>query len=225
MSVSNEKLLLLKNATVNRNLGFDAVCKEKYALVAYINDFAFIRVNNITGEMRKSPVAPYVSFLNIAWEWEIQAAFFKYNNIKPQWINANQTFGTLNESTGHWSGAVGLIQRDEADYACCSFSGTYPRSKVASFSSGPDYLPYYWLTRYPKELSPAWNLFRLFTKVLNAQISNYQHKRYQSVKKTTFFLLVCLDVDILLHIICFFVVNNVFNVLSNYVSKDKIIFN
>ena len=34
---SHENLLLLKNATVNRNLGFDDVCKEKYAFVAYSN--------------------------------------------------------------------------------------------------------------------------------------------------------------------------------------------
>ena len=181
MSVSHEKLLLLKNATVNKNLGFDNVCKEKHVLVAYNNEPPFFAVNNITGEMRKSPVAPYVSFFDIAWEWEIQAAFFKYNNIKPQWINANQTHGTLNESTGHWSGAVGLIQRDEADYACCSFSGTYPRSKVAAFSSVVNYMPYYWLTRYPKELSPTWNLFRLFTKVLNVQIS-YQHTKIGNVQ-------------------------------------------
>ena len=170
-SFLHESLLLLKNATVNRNLGFDAVCKEKYALVAYISDFAFIRVNNITGEMRKYPVAPYVRFYNIAWEWEIQAAFFKYNNITPQWFNCNYTWGTLNYTTGQWSGAVGMIQRDEADYAICCFSGTYGRSKVAAFSPGIDYSPKHWLTRYPLELPPTWNLLGLFTKGYISQMS------------------------------------------------------
>ena len=34
-SVAHERLLLLKNATVNRGLGFDAVCDEKTVVIAY----------------------------------------------------------------------------------------------------------------------------------------------------------------------------------------------
>ena len=37
MSVSHERLLLIKNATVNRNLGFNDVCNEKHVIVAYNN--------------------------------------------------------------------------------------------------------------------------------------------------------------------------------------------
>ena len=33
-SVFHEKLLLLKNATVNRNLGFDEICDEKQVFIA-----------------------------------------------------------------------------------------------------------------------------------------------------------------------------------------------
>ena len=96
-------------------------------------------------------------------EWETQKAFFETNNIKPIWLNANYTWGTLNYTTGQWSGAVGMIQRDEADYAIWGFSGTYARSKVAAFSQ-TNYKPLYWLTRYPLELPPTWNLLGLFTK-------------------------------------------------------------
>ena len=71
----------------------------------------------------------------------------------------------LNETTGQWNGAVGVIQRVEADYAIAGFAGTYGRSKVAAFSPGVEYAPYHWLTRYPQELTPMWNLFGLFTKV------------------------------------------------------------
>ena len=115
MSVSHKGLLLLKTATVNSNLCFNDVCKEKHVSVAY-NNMAF-EVSNITGEMVKYPVEPYVSYFTIAHEWETQAAFFKYNNITPQWFNCNYTWGTLNYTTGQWSGAVGMIQRDEADYS------------------------------------------------------------------------------------------------------------
>ena len=158
-SESHEGLLLLKNATVNRNLGFDDVCKAKHAYVAYINE-----VSNITGDMVEYQLAPYISYWNIAFEWEIQAAFFASYNIKPHWINANYTWGSLNSTTGQWSGAIGMIQRDEADYAIFGFAGTYGISMVAAFTPGASYGAYYWLTRYPKELSPTWNLFRLFTK-------------------------------------------------------------
>ena len=169
MSISHQRLLMLKNATVNRNLGFDEICKEKHVYVAYNNEPKLFEVSNITGELVKYPVQPYVRFEYIAWDWEIQEAFFKYNNITPHWLNANYSWGTLNETTGQWSGAVGMIQRDEADYAIFGFGGSYPRSKVASFSPGNMFTPYYWLTRYPLELSPTWNLLRLFTKAKKSQ--------------------------------------------------------
>ena len=168
MSVTFDRLLLLKNATVNRNLGFDDVCREKYVVVAYNNDWPIFYLYK--GEMVKM-VKHIVGFANVAWQWEIQAVFFATYNIKPIWINANYTWGTLNYTTGQWSGAVGLIQRDEADYAIPNFAGTHPRSKVAAFSPGIDYIPYHWFTRYPLKLSPMWNLLGLFTKGYNSQIS------------------------------------------------------
>ena len=163
-SESYEGLLLFKNATVNRNLGFDDVCKEKHVHVAYNNEPEWFEVSNITGEMVEYPVSPYMRHVSLAQEWEIQAAFFETNNIKSTWLNANYNWGTLNETTGQWSGAVGMIQRDEADYAICCFAGTYSRSKVAAFSPATLYNPKHWLTRYPQELSPTWNLLGLFTK-------------------------------------------------------------
>ena len=170
MSVSHERLLLLKSAAVNSNLSFDEVCKDKHVLVAYNNEPEVFEVSNITGDMVTTgwpwySVRPVLRWLPIAWEWELQAAFFKYNNITPHWINANYTWGTLNYTTGQWSGAVGLIQRDEADYAIHTFTGTHPRSKVAVFAPGMYFTPYHWLTRYPLKLTPMWNLLGLFTKV------------------------------------------------------------
>ena len=154
-----------KNATVQRNLGFNDVCKEKYVSVAYNNEKKWFEVSNITGKMVEYPVHPYKSYENVAWEWEIQAAFFTTYNIHPQWINCNYTWGSMNHTTGQWSGAVGLIQRDEVDYAVFGFTGTYSRSKVAAFPPATDFNQLVWLTRYPKRLSPTWNLVGLFSKV------------------------------------------------------------
>ena len=176
MSVSHKGLLLLESATVNRNLVFGEVCKEKYVNVAYDEMWSMIYVTN--GIMwdetmhHQYAVYPWVRLQSMAHEWEMQAAFFKSNNITPHWIKAGNMFmglnmSLLNETTGQWSGAVGLIQRDEVDYAIPAFAGTHPRSKVASFSPGTDYRPNHWLTRYPQELTPMWNLFGLFTKGYN----------------------------------------------------------
>ena len=172
MSVSHEGLLMLESATVNRNSGFGEVCREKHVVVAYNNEWRVFEVSNITGEMVTTglySVNPVVAYWSIPYEWEIQAAFFKYNNITPHWINCNYTWGTLNDTTGQWSGAVGLIQRDEADYAIWGFTVTHPMSKVVAFSPGTDYTPNHWLTRYPMELTPMWNLFGLFTKGYNSK--------------------------------------------------------
>ena len=165
MSVSHEGLLLLKSAKVNRNLGFDDICVEKHVHVAYNNDPPDIfLVSNITGEMVKFPRNLIVTHNPVSYEWEIQEAFFKYNNITPHWINCNYTWGWIDNVTNKWTGAVGLIERDEADYALWGFGATYARSKVAEFSPGIEYAPYHWLTRYPQKLSPTWNLIGLFTK-------------------------------------------------------------
>ena len=166
ISVFHEMLLLLKNATVNKNLGFDDICNEKHVYVAYNNN-PWFEVSNITGEMVELLVEPYVSYANVAHEWEIQAAFFKYNKITPQWLNCNGSW---------WSRAVGLIQRDEADYAKGDFACNYERSKVAACSQGTVFSPYYWLTRYPLELSPTWNLLGVFTKAIKSQKQHFETK-------------------------------------------------
>ena len=48
----------------------------------------------------------------------------------PSCTPGNYTWGSVNKTTGLWSGGVGMIQRDEADYAIRGFGGTHARSKV-----------------------------------------------------------------------------------------------
>ena len=172
MSESHEGLLLLKNATVNRNLGFDDICKGKHVYVAYNNEPDTFEVSNITGKMVEYPVDIAVKLdFTVAYEWEIQATFFEKNDIKPTWINANYTWGWIDNVTDTWTGACGLIERDEADYAMFGFAGTYARSKMAVFPPALNFLPSHWLTRYPQRLSPTWNLLGLFTKEYISQMS------------------------------------------------------
>ena len=172
MSVSHERLLLLKTATVNRNLGFDTICRDKHVYAAYQELENTFEVDDEGVMMRTEIIFEGVTFYNMAWEWEIQAAFFKSYSITPHWINANYTWGSLNKTTGQWSGGVGLIQRDEADYTLWSYSYTQERSKVVSFSPPMNHQPIYWLSRYPNEVAPTWNLLGLFTKEYDLQISS-----------------------------------------------------
>ena len=58
MSVCHDRLLLLKNATVNWNLGFDDVCVEKHVSIAYNNEPNVFEISNITGIMVEYPVIP-----------------------------------------------------------------------------------------------------------------------------------------------------------------------
>ena len=139
------------------------MCKEKHAIGAYFYHRNVFEVRKITGEMVKFPVKPYIGYWNVAWQWEIQEAFFETNNIKPIWINANYTYGILDFATGQWSGATGMIQRDEVDYAIFGFAAGSLLNKVSDHFP-VDYLPQHWLTRYPLELTPTWNLLGLFTK-------------------------------------------------------------
>ena len=145
-------------------MGFGDVCNGKHVFVAFNYWWDGFGVNYYTGEMWGWSGLRYVSYTVLASEVEVQAAFFETNNIEPQWLNANWTWGTLNETTGLADGAVGMIHRDEADYAIFGFAGTYARSKVAAFTPGIEYAPYHFLTRFPQELSPTWNLLGLFTK-------------------------------------------------------------
>ena len=171
LSVPHNRLLLLKNATVNWNLGFDKVCKDKQVSIAYGAGFPasidWDYDNNRPFEDHLQGVVPlwYVPTepTNIAWESEIHAAFFERNNIRPQWHWTND-WSTLNEKTGQWSGAIGLIQRDEVDYAVRSFLQTYTDSKVVTFSAAEKYSPMYLWSRKPREFPPTWNLIGLFTK-------------------------------------------------------------
>ena len=81
------------------------------------------------------------------------------------------TWGSLNGTTGQWTGTVGMVQRDEADYAIPLFGVNYARSKVVAFSPPSAFHPQRWLSRYPRKLSPIWNLLGLFTKAIKSQKS------------------------------------------------------
>ena len=154
----------MNNGSVNKNVPFDELCKEKHVNIASNNEDGIFNVDPDTGELERLPLTPYKGFSSITLEWEIQHDFHTHNNIVPHWSDNNGTWGLLDEETGLWTGAVGMvtkqsniviihrrfwikIERDEADYAIYGFACTYARSQVALCTNGIDYSPTYWLTR------------------------------------------------------------------------------
>ena len=162
---------------MNKNLGYDDVCKEKHVKIVFYNlgqkflnatksDRSIEGIVIVTGELKKYPMDPTVKTnRNVAQYWELEDIFFKQNNIKPEWLWIREkNRGLLNETTGQWDGGVGHIQRDEADYAVRNYPVSYSMSRVVALSP-TSYAPLHWVTRRDK-VSPILNLLGLFTKVL-----------------------------------------------------------
>ena len=169
MSIAHERLLLLKNATVNRNLDFNHMCTERYVNIAYYNHRGFtVKKGKMvqTGPyISKSPTLKHAE--TISREWEVQDSFFSLHNIKPHWFELDYTIRTeFNVSTGIWTGHYGVIQRNDVDYVHGGILVSSPfESETAAIVPGYIYMPFYYYTRYPLPLSPIWNLLGLFTKV------------------------------------------------------------
>ena len=49
---------------------------------------------------------------SISFDWEILSLFFNYENLEPEWIYCNMSWGWLDKETGHWTGATGKVNQD-----------------------------------------------------------------------------------------------------------------
>ena len=105
-------MMLFENGTINGDIDYKDLCKEEYAVrIAYNNDLGYFQVDELTNTMNGTHY-----FWRIFLEWgqksqehEILGSFFSKYNVKPKWINCNYSWGTFDDQTGHWSGAVGQV--------------------------------------------------------------------------------------------------------------------
>ena len=68
------------------------------------------QVDDGTGEMVKYPVRPVNGEMSIIpYDWEILHSFFSNHDIVPVWINCYFTWGSYDEESGKWTGAVGKV--------------------------------------------------------------------------------------------------------------------
>ena len=164
MSITHEKLLLLKNATVNQNLGLNELCPMHVNIGLGLNQGQFLFESEWYWDWEKEkwkhfysmreypPIEVSDEYSTRSWDWEIQAQFFKSNNLIPHWIDDYSHLGFLK-----------LILNNTVDY--CPVPGivnTAALNILADSSSVIKNPQYHWMTRKPDQLSLTWNLLYLF---------------------------------------------------------------
>ena len=86
------------------------LCREKMVNIAY-NDFPPI-FEIKSGEMVRYPLDPRrISTHSNVYDFEILDSFFLNHNILPIWINCHENWGWYDEEAGHWTGAVGKVDK------------------------------------------------------------------------------------------------------------------
>ena len=164
MSITYEKLLLLKNARVNLNLGLNELCPMHVNIGLGLNQGQFLFDSEWYWDWEKEkwkhfysmreypPIEVSDEYSTRSWDWEIQAQFFKSNNLIPHWIDDYSHLGFLK-----------LILNNTVDY--CPVPGivnTAALNILADSSSVIKNPQYHWMTRKPDQLSLTWNLLYLF---------------------------------------------------------------
>ena len=105
--------MLFKNGTINGDLNYKDVCKEEHDIrIAYNSQPGFFEVDKITNTMVEYPhwLMMVLGFSELSYGYEILKSFFANYNIKPTWINCNDTWGWFDYETGQWTGAVGQVK-------------------------------------------------------------------------------------------------------------------
>ena len=85
------------------------VCKTQGVRIAFNQDTDFQYLENNNAMYTDFPVS--YSILFGSYPYEILTSFFTSHNLTPTWQDANYTWGSWDEETGLWTGAVGLVSR------------------------------------------------------------------------------------------------------------------
>ena len=103
-------LSLLRDAIVHGDIHYFDVCKVSDSVtIAYNNVPGYFIVNHETQTMVKNSVVPVNGATYVPWDWEIIQPFLDHYSLTPTWIDCHFTWGWLDEETGTWTGAVGMV--------------------------------------------------------------------------------------------------------------------
>ena len=105
-------LSLLHDATVRSDIHYYDACKVADSVtIAFNNELGNFEFDTETQTMVEYPVSPVNGwFSNIPKDWEIIKPFLDHYSLTATWIDCNSTRGWLDEETGTWTGAVGLVR-------------------------------------------------------------------------------------------------------------------
>ena len=110
---SSFTLHMRDNGEVDDGKVWGDLCRQKTVRIAYNNVPWVFEIDNSTDEMVKYPLDPRTGYSLISKDWEILDSFFMTNNIIPIWIYCNQTWGWYDEELGNWTGASGMVRKNE----------------------------------------------------------------------------------------------------------------
>ena len=116
-------LMISHDGSVNRDLEYKDVCPVAelesepdyhHINIAYNNEQSLFEFNNETETMIEYKTS-YILELSkdhptISYSWEMLKIFFDHNNIVPNWIDCNYTWGWFDDETEKWTGAVGKVR-------------------------------------------------------------------------------------------------------------------
>ena len=142
------ELNFLSNGLVDDDKKYADLCRRKIVRIAYNNEPKAFEMNEDESDfVRKAPYMRKNMKNNIIWDWEILDTWIRAYDIDPVWINNFYNWGTFMKDKGVWSGAVGKIEADLADFAVYGFGCTYARTFVVTCMPGITYQPYYYWSR------------------------------------------------------------------------------
>ena len=110
-----QKLMMQDNGSVSKNVEYKSICTEKFLFqIAYNNDGVLFRIENNRWSVRSTLHGEYVGhYSTITRDYEILFMFFKNYNTYVGLTNCNYTWGTYDDETRKWTGAVGQVNMDD----------------------------------------------------------------------------------------------------------------
>ena len=105
------KIMIFNNGTMKDDLNYKDYCNVEHEVrIAYNNqEEVFKIVNDAMVQHHPFMRLFFTEYGQLSEEYEILGSFFLKYNIKPKWINCNYTWGSFDDKTGHWTGAVGQV--------------------------------------------------------------------------------------------------------------------
>ena len=91
---------------------FKEICsgEKKKVNLGYNNDYNILKVENNT-LMPYPPLGTYLygERAQLSYTWEVLLKFFSVQNIEPNWLNCDYTYGYYDEELGGWTGCIGKV--------------------------------------------------------------------------------------------------------------------